>query len=247
MMKLFASLPILIVLSEPVHDPTELHSKISITKVIVPSIYKEFETDQPPQWLVDRDFQKKHGYTVVHYQKFDPRKLHYISANRGTEGGVYLRYIVDHYYNFPDVALFVHANPAGHQEKWFDYFQCVKPSITYASINFEDAKGEDKFCRDTSWLALLCKLVSFTVNMSFLTLGRFDIHATHVEQCWRDVLRFVWHLQMDPNEFYHRLPVDKPINVCFHPCNQFFLSREQVQKRTLNEWKEILHMLGLFE
>lgn len=110
-----------------------------------------------------------------------------------------------------------------HQDKWFEFLQCVKPTITYASINLDDTKGKDKFCRDTTW---------------------FDVHATWIEQCWRDVLRFVWHLQTDPDEFYRRLPIDKPINVCFHPNNQFFLSREQVHKRTLNEWKELLHMLG---
>ena len=49
------------------------------------------------------------GYSVYLYQRLDPSKPNFVK-NRGTEGGVFLRYIVDHYDSFPDVAIFVHGS-----------------------------------------------------------------------------------------------------------------------------------------
>lgn len=95
-------------LQKETSETSEMVLRQGITKVVVPSIWKEFDLpgcpdcevgkpipgscgegckiESPPQWLIDKDFQKKHGYTVVRYQKHDPRRPHYISANRGTEG-----------------------------------------------------------------------------------------------------------------------------------------------------------------
>ena len=75
------------------------------------------------------------GYSVFLYQRVDPKKPHYI-RNRGTEAGVYLRYIVDHYDNFPDVAIFVHAFPHHHQVVWLEHIGCISPNATYMNFNF---------------------------------------------------------------------------------------------------------------
>ncbi len=107
----------------------------SISKVIVPSVFQEWNESQP-LWASE-SMQKKFGYSVFLYQKLNSSAPNYIKTNRGTEGGVYLRYIVDHYNDFPDVAFFVHAAPEVHQldYNWLDMVNCVKPEATYISIN----------------------------------------------------------------------------------------------------------------
>ena len=81
----------------------------SFRKVVVPSVYREWVDKSPPDWVTSEALQNQFGYEVFLYQKLNATLPNYIAVNRGTEGGVYLRYIVDHYDNFPDVAIFVHA------------------------------------------------------------------------------------------------------------------------------------------
>ena len=85
---------------------------LAFTKVVVPAVYKEWNHDKP-LWATDPAVQEKHNYTVFTYQKLDPNAPNYFAYNRGTETGVYLKYVVDHYHNFPDVAIFVHAKQIG--------------------------------------------------------------------------------------------------------------------------------------
>ena len=78
-----------------------------MSKVVVPAVYKEW-IGGAPSWATDKSIQEKYGYSVFQYQKLHPESPNYM-RNRGTEGGVYLKYIVDHYDDFPDVAIFVHG------------------------------------------------------------------------------------------------------------------------------------------
>ena len=57
---------------------------------------------------------------------------------------IYCRYIVDHYDNFPDIAIFVHADPDAHQKKWLNLVKCINPNATYSNINFMN------LCRNTA-------------------------------------------------------------------------------------------------
>lgn len=79
---------------------------------------------------------------------------------------MFLRYIVDHYDSFPDIAIFVHglvwsglvclslpiasnlsppaARPEDHQKRWLDMIPCIHPNATYININI----GQD-ICRTT--------------------------------------------------------------------------------------------------
>jgi hypothetical protein len=68
----------------------------------------------------------------------------YFSTNRGSEGGVYLKYIVEHYHDFPDIAIFVHANPEEHQKDWLQIVGCISPTAQYININFQN------HCRKTN-------------------------------------------------------------------------------------------------
>lgn len=114
----------------------------SFSKVIVPSVYREWDHGEPI-WMRE-DMQQKYNYSVFVYQKFNSSEPNYIETNRGTEAGVYLRYIVDHYHHFPDVAVFVHAEPEKHALNWFQETMCIRPNATYININFY---GGERVCR----------------------------------------------------------------------------------------------------
>lgn len=115
-----------------------------ISKVIIPSVYREWDRERPV-WASDA-MQKKFNYSVFLYQKTNSSAANYISTNRGTEAGVYLKYIVDHYDNFPNVAVFVHSDPEKHAKGWLDKIQCLRPHATY--FNFNDYR----LCRkSTAW------------------------------------------------------------------------------------------------
>ena len=109
---------------------------IAFTKVVVPAVYKEWIKDKP-HWATDPALQARHNYSVFTYQKLDPNAPHYFAHNRGTETGVYLKYIVDHYHEFPDVAIFLHSKPHEHQTNWLNMIGCISPNATWFNINYE--------------------------------------------------------------------------------------------------------------
>ena len=109
---------------------TKLHC---FSKVLVPAVFREFENEQRPESLYK--FSEKYNYTVFLYQKLHPDQPNYI-RNVGTEGAVYLKYIVDHYDNFPDVAIFTHATPETHQPDWLAMINCISANASYLNFNF---------------------------------------------------------------------------------------------------------------
>ena len=138
-------------------------------KVIVPAVFHEFDGNKLPSWINSTEMMQKYHYSVHLYQKKDASKPHYIAWNRGTEAGVYLRYIVDHYHHFPDIAVFVHGKPEEHTHHWMDAVRCIRPNATYFTINFA------YLSRDTDY-------------WSYFGKGR----ELWVEQCWREVLKVAW-------------------------------------------------------
>eukprot|EP01038_Epipyxis_sp_PR26KG_P015876 gene15876-21526_t len=190
------------------------------SKVIIPAVYKEWEENKP-DWFANPAIQKEYNFTTFLYQKLNPDKPNYVN-NQGTEGGVYLKYIVDHYDSLPDVMIFVHAKPEDHQPHWLKMIGCInEETANFISINSKSYNS----CRGTSmWKEI----------------------AIWVEQCWRDVLRIVWDLEGPENtaEFERRLPVTKDILICSVLSNQFIISREMVLKRPLKTWKKLLHIIN---
>jgi hypothetical protein len=108
---------------------------LALKKVIVPAVYREFEDGNLPDWIKDDDLRQEKGYEVYMYQRLKSNESRYI-RNRGTEGAVYLRYIVDHYDSFPDVAVFVHAHPHDHQPHWLELVGCINSNASYMDLNF---------------------------------------------------------------------------------------------------------------
>ena len=113
-------------------------SALALTKVVVQAVYKEW-INSKPRWVTDSAIQRRHNFTMFAYQKLDTNAPNYFSYNRGTETGVYLKYIVDHYNSFPDVAIFVHAKPYEHQVNWLNMIGCISPNATWFNINYGQA------------------------------------------------------------------------------------------------------------
>ena len=83
-----------------------------LTKVIVPAVYKEYTGRfGPARFLWDDEMIARGNYSVFMYQKLNATAPNYVATNRGCENGVYYQYIVEHYHDFPDIAVFVHAHP----------------------------------------------------------------------------------------------------------------------------------------
>lgn len=87
---------------------------------VVIAHYKEWESlEQLPSWT-DSDKLNRMSTTSgdVHYsvlplyQRIDPSKPMFV-PNYGYEAGIYIRYIVDHYNNLPDLVVFTQADACG--------------------------------------------------------------------------------------------------------------------------------------
>lgn len=192
---------------------------VAFTKVLVPSVYHEFAPPNYPPWVMDTDILAKYNYSVFLYQKRDPALPHYV-RNHGTEGGVYLKYIIDHYDNFPDVAIFVHGEPKHHQAHWLQILGCISPNATYTNINFGMVERDSEY-----W---------------------YNGSSIYVEQCWKDMLKIAWNLEGKENQakFDELVPVNKPVFVRFHCCQQFLMSRDMVRKRPLSVWKKLFRIVN---
>ena len=118
---------------------------LGFQKVLVPAVYDEFVKAGQPSWMTDQAVMERYNYSVFLYQKLDPNAPNYIRYNRGGEVGVYLRYIVDHYNNFPDVAIFVHSRPDAHQPRWLELIGCISPNATYININFDNHHRDTRY------------------------------------------------------------------------------------------------------
>ena len=189
----------------------------ALTKVVVPSIHHEFQPQHYPRWMNHESFLKKFDYSVFLYQKSNPELPNYLKRNRGTEAGVYLNYIVDHYHNFPDVAIFVHGHPEHHTAAAFpEMLGCISPNASYISLN------SPYISRDTQY---------------------WNEAGLWVEQCWRDILKVIWGLEDDIALFEEIVPIDQPISINMVCCQQFLISRSMVHRRPLKVWKKLLSIV----
>lgn len=212
-------LSLLIVLAFIIFPPPLL---LGFTKVVVPAVFNDWKKGIP-DWFSNNTLQSEYGYTVFLYQKSDPAKPNYISTNRGTEGGVYLRYIVDHYDTFPDVAIFVQGRPEVHEPNWLRYVRCARPTAGYYSF------GEFVYRRRTDF-------------------WRHHVPGMEVwvEQCWRDLLKIAWGIDLNDHErLERRIPASKPVEITAPMRQQFILSREMVHRRPLAVWKHLHHTIAV--
>ena len=187
----------------------------SLQRVVVPAHFHEYD-NALPDWITDEKIRQQHNYTVFLYQRENSSAPNYIGYNRAGENHIYYKYIVDHYNDFPDVAIFVHAKPHEHQPYVLNYIGCISPNASFSLIN-------DYFITERS--------TSYWSN--------YDLW---IEQCWRDVLKIAWNKTSD--ELSLILPRSQMLSVSVYCCQQFLLSREMVHRRSLDDWKQLQLILG---
>uniref|UniRef100_A0A7S1J8S5 Uncharacterized protein n=1 Tax=Eutreptiella gymnastica TaxID=73025 RepID=A0A7S1J8S5_9EUGL len=121
--------------------------------VLVPAVYDEWAKYGVPYWARLKDYQ------LFLYQRKNPQKKNY-AYNFGYEAGIYLRFIVDHYYDLPVHTAFVHARPQQHNRRWLEWLKCIRPELNYSILNNQYVKYRPLH-----------------------SVGQAD-----KEQCWRDML-----------------------------------------------------------
>lgn len=70
----------------------------------------------------------------------------------GAETDVYLKYIVDHYENFPDVALFVEAIGYENQVDLQRTLECINPEATWYKLSVEGSPPSARMNRSQDFL-----------------------------------------------------------------------------------------------
>jgi hypothetical protein len=129
----------------------------SFNKVVVPAHYHDFDI-QFPDWITNQTIQRQYGYSVFLYQRENSSAPNYIGYNRAGENAIYYKFIVDHYHNFPDVAIFVHAKPHEHQLTFLNRIGCISPNAS-SSIN-------DYFLGEVSGVGRI-RIIFFLVFLGF--------------------------------------------------------------------------------
>lgn len=194
-----------------------------ISRVIVPAVYKEWVSSGPPEWVTNQTLHKEYKYHVFSYQKLNESEPNFISTNQGTESGVYLRFIVDHYDSLPDIVLFIHGNPFDHFPKLSSLqlaqlIASIRPNATY--LNIGSALNGWQGCRDTTFWHK-------TSNTEIWT-----------EQCIRDVLSLYYNVSStELAAKYH--PNNRPIRFCFACCNHFFMTKKMIQSKSFAFWNNL--------
>ena len=135
-------------------------------------------------------------------------------TNFSTEAGVYLRFIVDHYHDLPDITIFVHARPEEENAHWRSWVKCLRSNMSWASLS-----------------------PTYVLNRSPLDLASLharQLLAPRFEQCWRDLAR-VFAISMPP-------PTEEP-RVSMLCCQTFAASREQLRSRPLQVWQQAYQLV----
>jgi len=81
---------------------------------LVVSVYKEWgdNAENVPEWANANMLRDNYFVVQPFYQRIDTNKPAFV-VNKGFESGVYMRYIVDNYYNLPEAVIFVQADGCG--------------------------------------------------------------------------------------------------------------------------------------
>ena len=222
-----------------------------VSLAIVPAVYDEWShhrttrqehpfSKAPPWASVEylHEMMRSHGrydlnVSLTLYQKFNSALPHYIASNRGMEGGVYLRYIIDNYRSsLPDFVAFLHAYPNEHSYQFPEILTCLDTRRTkYTSLNRIDT-------------ALRLQTTSAWGRPDFEFVGYQDPAEAQfwMERCWRDVLAVIGYREGKSPADGDAIP--SPIAVSFACCNQFVVSKEMIRRLPLKTWKKLHTMLA---
>ena len=178
--------------------------------VIIPAAYDEFVADTPG-WM--RELLTSEKRSLFLYQRMDTAKAHW-AHNIGFESGIYLRFIVDHYDNLPEVMVMVHGIPDGHNPRWREWTGCLRPNMTYTSLN-------------TEWVE------DRSIDAEAPSLA-FSPYQHWTEQCMRDVLDLIGTPAQPKQALSFRT----------YCCAQFAVHRDVIRRRPKALWQELYSRFG---
>jgi len=148
------------------NEEEEMDERGSVTKdgkfALVVSVYKEWgeNNEKVPGWANANASRDNYFVVQPFYQRIEANKPAFV-MNKGFESGVYMRYIVDNYYNLPEAVIFVQADGCGVD------MNAILPHVTKEIL--DQAGG---------FLPLNClKVMGRSVRM----------WGKHVDACWREV------------------------------------------------------------
>ena len=210
------------------HDPS---APWRAPVALVIAHYDEWDDlDEMPVWAnnskdprVHPDAPTARGYTVAPmYQRRRPESPGYV-PNHGYEGGVYLRFVLDHYDNLPDVAVFVQADA----DKIGDV-----PSRLGKVVTRQKERG------DVGYLPIN---VGWDGNFEQVYFHKRDPYQEwwsetslrDVDKCWRTVAGW----------WGHEWPSETVPTVSGYCCNYFAASRESIRATPLATWRKAYEAL----
>jgi hypothetical protein len=178
--------------------------------VVVPATYNEFVA-LTPGWMLELLTSPKRSLYL--YQRFEPGRLHF-AHNVGFESGIYLRFVVDHYDDLPEVVVFVQGGPESHNFEWRQWVGCLRPNMSYTSLN-------------TEW-------VEDRVIEGDAPSPIFSPYQLWTEQCMRDVLELLG----------TPLAPRAPLPFQTYCCAQFAVHRDVIRARPKAGWEALYARFG---
>ncbi|KAJ6070232.1 hypothetical protein N7467_011551 [Penicillium canescens] len=150
--------------------------------------------------------------------------------NKGHEAMAYLTYIIDNYNNLPATIAFLHAHRSGFLMAWHVDAPLHDNVIAMRNLQLD-------FVQRNGYVNLRCNW-----NPGCKGAHRFNKHVT--DQIWWDVFEGTstpplnmsspWEMEYGDHKY-----IRKPDEIGAACCAQFAVSRDQVQKRPLNDYVKI--------
>ncbi|PYI07801.1 hypothetical protein BO78DRAFT_312205 [Aspergillus sclerotiicarbonarius CBS 121057] len=165
-----------------------------------------------PDWLRDELPDWRHAI----YTRDDRRHALSLPKNKGKAGAVYLQYIIDHYHHFPATIVFLHNHRKPGHTEFRDYGNVAAVTLLrqdfvqrngFANLRCTTGSSSDTECGDL-----------------IRPVPREGVQLTPIER----EFAVVW------ERFFNN--TDVPGTIATPYCGQFAVSREQVRKRSREEY-----------
>ena len=190
--------------------------------VAVVAVYKEW-TSAIPAWACPDEAA---NYTVApFYQRLDPSAPRFV-PNFANEAGVYLKFVVDHYWHLPELTAFVQAD-AGNEHLHYakSGVRGVPVSRRIGSLNVAAIREAGVGYLPLADLALQ-RATSFWRQRGY---------AADVKDCWLRVASWFGH----PEAFQGM----REPTVTVYCCNYFAVTRENIRRIPWHTWNHVYQAL----
>ena len=175
---------------------------------LVVSVYKEWgnNAENVPEWANANALRDNYFVFQPFYQRIDTNKPAFV-MNNGFESGVYMRYIIDNYYNLPEAVIFVQADGCGVD------MNTILPRVTTEIL--DEAGG---------FLPLNC------LKVMGRPLSMWGGKRERVEACWREVSK---HFQLN---LFEGFPVGSDFRINMVCCACFAVKKELLLSTPFEVW-----------